>query len=63
MCVLELLSERYPIDLVPIPLHERKVIVEMDCLNPNWAMVDYGYQLVQVRTPIRGELLIHSEGA
>ena len=34
-CVLELFSEHYPIDLVPIPLRESKVIVGMYWLSPN----------------------------
>lgn len=42
-CVLELFSESYPIDLVPIPLSQSKVIVGMDLLSPNGAMIDCGH--------------------
>lgn len=36
---------RFPIDLVPIPLHEGKVIVGMNMLSPNGAMVNCRHQL------------------
>ena len=39
-CVMELFSEQYLIDLVPIPLRESKVIVGMDWLSPNGEMID-----------------------
>ena len=41
-CLLELFNEQCPIDLVPITLCESKVIVGMDCLSPNEAMIDCG---------------------
>ena len=34
-CVLELFNEQYPVDLVPIPLHESKVVVGIDWLSHN----------------------------
>ena len=61
--MLELFSEQYPIDLVPIPLHEIKVIIGMDRLIPNGEMIDCEHQLFRVRNLSRGELFIHSEGA
>ena len=39
-CVLRLFEERYLIDLVPIPLRGNKVIIGMDWLSPNWAVID-----------------------
>ena len=42
-CILDLFREIYLINLVPIPLRERKVIVLMDWLRPNGAMVDYDH--------------------
>ncbi|KAL7602564.1 hypothetical protein Lser_V15G25340 [Lactuca serriola] len=39
-CLLELFSERYSTDLVPIPLCENKVIVGMDLMSPNEEMID-----------------------
>ena len=62
-CTLELYREKYPIYLVPIPLRENKVIVWMDWLTPNGEMIDCGLQLVYVRTPSGGELVIHGDGA
>ena len=34
-CVLRLFEERYLVDLVPIPLRGKKVIISMDWLSPN----------------------------
>lgn len=39
-CVLNLFCERYSIDLVSIPLRGLKVIVGMDRLVPNGALID-----------------------
>ena len=39
-CVLKLFKERYLVDLVPIPLRGNKVIIGMDWLSPNGAMID-----------------------
>lgn len=61
--ILELFSERYPIDLVHFPLHESSVIVGMDCLRTNGVMIDYDLQLFQVITLSGGELVIQGEGA
>lgn len=47
-CVLELFLERFPIDLVHIPMHESRVILSMDWLRLNEEMIDFENQLVQV---------------
>ena len=60
-CVLRLFEERYLVDLVPIPLRGNKVIIGMDWLSPNGAVIDCAQQLVRVRTPSGGELVIQSE--
>lgn len=39
--ILELFSERYLIDLVPIPLRESNIIVGMDWLSHIVEMFDY----------------------
>ena len=39
-CVLNLFSEIYSIDLVLIPLRVSKVIIGIDWLSPNEAMID-----------------------
>ena len=57
-CVLRMYDERYLMDLVPIPLCGNKVIIGMDWLSPNGAVIDYEQQLVRVRTPSGGELVI-----
>lgn len=54
---------RFPIDLIPITLGEMKVIMGMYWLSRFGVMIDCKCQLVQVRIPIGGELLIHGEGA
>ena len=60
-CVLRIFEERYLGDLVPIPLRGNKVIIGMDWLSPNGAVIDYAQQSVRVRTPSGGELVIHGE--
>ena len=47
-CTLQLFSERHLVDLVPIPLCGNKVIVGMDWLSPNGAVIDCEQQLVQI---------------
>ena len=58
---LMLFSEQYLVDLVSIPLCRNKVIVVMDWLSPNRAVIDGEQQLVRVRTPSGGELMIQGE--
>lgn len=60
-CVLMLFEERYLVDLVPIPLRGNKVIIGMDWLSPNGAVIDCAHQLVRIRIPSGGELVIHGE--
>ena len=45
-CVLRLFKERYVVDLIPIPLRGNKVIIGMDCLSRNGAVIDCAQQLV-----------------
>ena len=51
------------VDLFPIPLRGLKVIIGMDWLGANGAMIDSKRQLVRVRIPSGGELVIHGEKA
>ena len=60
-CVLRLFEERYLVDLVPIPLRGNKVIIGMDWLSPNGAVIDCVQQLVRIRTPSGGEVVIQGE--
>ncbi|XP_023770579.1 uncharacterized protein LOC111919200 [Lactuca sativa] len=53
-CTLQLFSKEYSIDLVLIPLCGDKVIMGMDRLSPNRAVIDCNQRLVWIRTP-RGE--------
>ena len=39
-CSLQLFDEQFSVDLVPIPLRGNKVIVGMDWLSPNGAVID-----------------------
>ena len=59
--MLRLFEERYLVDLVPIPLRGNKVIIGMDWLSPNGAVIDCAQQLVRIRTPGGGELVIQGE--
>lgn len=58
---LLLFAEQFPVDLVPIPMRGNKVIVGMDWLSPNGEVIDCEQQLVRVRTPSGGELVIQGE--
>ena len=60
-CVLRLFEERYLVDLVPILLRGNKVIIGMDWLSPNGAVIDRVQQLVRIRTPSGGELVVQGE--
>ena len=60
-CIMNVLGERFHVDLVPIPLQGLKVIVRMNWLGANRAMIDCERQLLRVRTPSGGELVIHGE--
>ncbi|XP_052627177.1 uncharacterized protein LOC128133697 [Lactuca sativa] len=44
-CVLEMFSEQYPIDLVPIPLCGNMVIMGIHWLSPNGEVIDYECQM------------------
>ena len=63
LSILNMFNERFPIDLVPIPLRGLKVIIVMDWLGPNRVVIDCERQLVRFRTPSAGELVITSERA
>ena len=62
-CFLNMFSERFPIDLVPIPLRWSKFIILMDWLGLNRVVIDYERQLVRDWTPSGGELVITDERA
>ena len=47
--------------MVPIPLRGNRVIMGMDWLSPNGAVIDCELQLVRVHTPSGGELVIQGE--
>ena len=53
-CVLNVHGERFRVDLVPIPLQGLKVIIGIDWLGANGAMIDCERQLVRVRSPRGG---------
>ena len=49
-CTLQLFSEKYPVDLVPIPLRRNEVIMGMDWLSPNEEVIDHEQLLVRIHT-------------
>ena len=53
-CTLELFIKQYPIDLVPIPLYQSKVIVGIDWLSTNGAIIECDHQLVRIPTQSGG---------
>ncbi|XP_023768582.1 uncharacterized protein LOC111917162 [Lactuca sativa] len=61
-CVMNVLGERFWVDLFPIPLRGIKAIVGMDWLGANGSMIDCERQLVRVRTPSGGDWLFMERG-
>ncbi|XP_023767220.1 uncharacterized protein LOC111915809 [Lactuca sativa] len=61
--IQNMFDERFPIDLVLIPLKGMKMIIGINWLGPNGAVIDCERQLVRVRTPSGGELVISGERA
>lgn len=61
--ILNMFCERFLINMVLVPLRGLKVIIKRDWLGPNGYVIDYERQLVRVRTPSGGELVIHGERA
>lgn len=53
-CVLEMLQERFLIDLVSLPLREIMVIVGIDWLNRFGVVIECKRQLMRVQTLSRG---------
>ena len=58
---MRLFEQSYLVYLVLIPLRGNKVIIGMDWLSPNGAVTDCAQQLVRVRTPSRGEMVIQGK--
>ena len=50
-CVLRFYDERYLVDLVPILLRGNNIIIGMDWLSPNGAVINCAQQLVRVMNP------------
>ncbi|KAJ9552642.1 hypothetical protein OSB04_016687 [Centaurea solstitialis] len=59
-CCMEFSGKKFEIDLIPIAMKELCVIVGMDWLDSVGAIIDCHYELVWVRTPSGGELVIQS---
>ena len=60
-CILRLYEERYLVDLVPIPLRKNKVIIGMDWLSPNGAVIECAQHSVRFKTPSGGDQVIQGE--
>ena len=58
---MNVFRETFHIDLVLIFLRGLKVIIGLDWLGTNRAMIDCERYLVRVRTSSEGELFIHGE--
>ena len=61
-CVLEVLCVDFPIDLVPIAMGDVCVIVGMDWLSRVGAVINCERQLVTIRDPSGGVLMVYGEG-
>ena len=61
--VMNLFSERYSIDSVPISLRGSKINVDIDWFGSNGDVVDCEHYLVRIRTLSGGELVFQGEGA
>ena len=60
-CTLEVSGVSFPIDLIPIAMRELCVIVGMDWLYTFWGEIVCRHNLVRVRTPSGGALVIHGD--
>ncbi|KAI3751218.1 hypothetical protein L2E82_22266 [Cichorium intybus] len=60
-CNLEVKGVRFNIDLIPIPLRDRRVIIGMDWLSNHEAWIDCKNKQVWVQTPSGGKLIIQGE--
>ena len=60
-CEIEIDNEKYPIDLIPIPMGELDVVIGMDWLGTNEAIILCHHKLVRLRTPSGGETVIYGE--
>ncbi|KAI3522357.1 hypothetical protein L1887_00076 [Cichorium endivia] len=60
-CVIEIYDVKFTLDLIPTPMREISVVVGMDWLGRQHALIDCKQQLIRVRTPSGGELIIHGE--
>ena len=61
-CVLEIFGVEIPIDLVPIAMGDVCVIVGMDWLTRFGVVINCERQLVTVRDPNGGVLMVYGEG-
>ncbi|PWA53334.1 reverse transcriptase domain-containing protein [Artemisia annua] len=60
-CEIEIYNEKYPTDLIPIPMGELDVVIGMDWLGMNEAIIVCRQKLAQLRTPSGGEIIIYGE--
>ncbi|KAJ9556417.1 hypothetical protein OSB04_011031 [Centaurea solstitialis] len=61
-CVIVIHGVTFSIDLIPIPMKGIDVVVGADWMFRNRATVDCAEQLVRIRNPSGGELVMYGEG-
>ncbi|GJX40206.1 putative reverse transcriptase domain-containing protein [Tanacetum coccineum] len=60
-CEIEINNEKFPVDLIPMPMGEINVVIGMDWLCKNKAIISCQNKLIRVKTPSGGETFIYGE--
>ncbi|GKA44530.1 putative reverse transcriptase domain-containing protein, partial [Tanacetum coccineum] len=60
-CEIEIDNEKFPVDLIPMPMGEINVVIGMDWLSKNEAIISCQNKLIRVKTPSGGETFIYGE--
>ncbi|GKC84943.1 reverse transcriptase domain-containing protein [Tanacetum coccineum] len=58
---IEIDNEKFLVDLIPMPMGEINVVIGMDWLSKNKAIISCQNKLIRVKTPSGGEMFIYGE--
>ncbi|GJR59979.1 putative reverse transcriptase domain-containing protein [Tanacetum coccineum] len=60
-CEVEIDNEKFSIDLIPMPMGEINVVIDIDCLSKYDAIISCQNKLIRIRTPSGGETFIYGK--
>ncbi|GJT75499.1 reverse transcriptase domain-containing protein [Tanacetum coccineum] len=60
-CEIEIDNEKFPVDLIPMPMGEINVVIGVDWLSKNEAIISCQNKLIRVKTLSGGETFIYGE--